>query len=860
MAGLSGWALDQTDGVYQIGTPQDLVEFSQLVNGGMTNANAVLTADIDMAGVEIEPIGTYSDSYSDPRCTYTGTFDGQNHIIYNLTITQSDTREVGLFSRVQGGKIMNLGIVNANITNEANVRTGVLGGEIHLSTVENCFTAGDIQVTTTNSQAGGIAGETASTTLTNCYTTFGTLANGGTYVNCYSGETAAAMAPTGELCYKLNGDQSVITWYQTMGEDAYPVLDPTHKQVYGSGILNCDGTPNGELSFSNTEGEIVQTPHTFVDGECSVCGASEQDEEGYYLLRSVKSVQWFANFVNNGNNEVNARLMSDLDFTGVDPVPIGCEASPYKGTFDGQFHVVSNFVLVSDQQGQGFFGFIAPPANISNMTLDNTCSITAQAYCGLIGESKGGLTGQINLTCLGNEGSVTASGPNAAGIFGCCMSSSATISIENCYTTGPITGGNESATITGWIGNNGRLISCWSVSDLEGWSDDRYLARCGSMTIGGCYGMSKGTTMPYMTEVTEEDLTSGALTYALNGGEMTTNPTWYQTLGSDTHPKLQPTHGIVYYMEETFGDVHDEASFQDFLSKYINAEQEYVGEAIATQTLLDDYSTAIDALADVTAWDDFVTAFPTLKEKRSAVETSSEAYATYIEKVEKTLAYLEEHAGEFEGPNRTLLEDYLESDEAPNEQFANGGARYIIETHLLTNEEIAAETELLDEMLTIAVASASEPGTEVTKLLRNSDFEKGFDYWEGKTATGYGASETSPIRAAECWSNTMDMYQTLEGLKNGIYELKVNGAFRPYTATEDYTCTNYAPTLYLNDVCNYFQADIEDMISVEDAVDGENCHLTGDVPDLAITDLDGNPIGYIMHGIISVCNAAQAGR
>ena len=36
-------ALDQNDGVYQIGTAEDLLAFSELVNGGEYAANAVLT-------------------------------------------------------------------------------------------------------------------------------------------------------------------------------------------------------------------------------------------------------------------------------------------------------------------------------------------------------------------------------------------------------------------------------------------------------------------------------------------------------------------------------------------------------------------------------------------------------------------------------------------------------------------------------------------------------------------------------------------------------------------------------------------------------------------------------------------------
>ncbi len=105
----------------------------------------------------------------------------------------------------------------------------------------------------------------------------------------------------------------------------------------------------------------------------------------------------------------------------------------------------------------------------------------------------------------------------------------------------------------------------------------------------------------------------------------------------------------------------------------------------------------------------------------------------------------------------------------------------------------------------------------------------------------------------------MDMYQTLSGLPNGIYELRVNGAFRP-TPYNDFYNVNYAATLYANGVHNYFMTNIEDMIDVEDAIDGVNCNINGPVADFAIEDEEGEVIGYTMQGIVSCCNAFQAGR
>ena len=71
--------IEAIDGVYQLGSAQDLVEFATLVNGGETAANAVLTTDINMDGVEFTPIGNVNAKYN-------GKFDGQNHVISNLVI------------------------------------------------------------------------------------------------------------------------------------------------------------------------------------------------------------------------------------------------------------------------------------------------------------------------------------------------------------------------------------------------------------------------------------------------------------------------------------------------------------------------------------------------------------------------------------------------------------------------------------------------------------------------------------------------------------------------------------------------------------------------------------------------------
>lgn len=110
----------------------------------------------------------------------------------------------------------------------------------------------------------------------------GSNTNGSIYDNYYKEGTAAAGVgssndngaakkteeelKSGEVAYLLNGNQSSNpTWYQTLNEDTYPLLDSTHKVVYRH------RDEAGTITYTNEEGE--HTDHEFgEDGTCNICG------------------------------------------------------------------------------------------------------------------------------------------------------------------------------------------------------------------------------------------------------------------------------------------------------------------------------------------------------------------------------------------------------------------------------------------------------------------------------------------------------------------------------------------------------------------------------------------------------------
>ena len=510
--------LPQVDGVFQIGTPQQLVYFSNYVNAQHKNVNAVLTADIDLTGINFTPIGLFTDDDADESRRFEGTFDGQGHVISNLYINRTDNYEVGLFSRPTNATIRNLGIKNASIKSVTtrDINSGVFAGLLLHSNMYNCYAIGDISIDITSGNVGGLATMAtlgAPTGMYNCYTTYSTcglIALGTcTLSNCYTDTEVAAKAATGELCYLLNGSQSETpTWYQTIGTDDYPVLDNTHGTVYLAVDQTCDGTPKGAAVYGNMAG--VRDEHNFTDGICTVCGAAKEDylvpEEGVFKIGTPAQLKWFAAYLNHGGEAHDAILTADIDFAGGEMIPIGQYSDgayggssvnhSYGATFDGKGHVIKNVVINNDGDYEvGLFsrksGGAIQNLGIDGITVTNTSSNPRTG-------ALAGLTHNANITnvYVVNATLTAAAGGETGALAGQAVGGTYT----NCYTDNAAAFGGLSANLVNSYG-----------ADVVG---------------------PKGAT--------------GELCYLLNGDQ--SSIAWYQKIGKDPYPVLIGTD-IVYNVD-----------------------------------------------------------------------------------------------------------------------------------------------------------------------------------------------------------------------------------------------------------------------------------------------------------------------
>ncbi len=284
-----------------ISSLDELVEFRNAVNEGgkyKGSNSAILTADIDMASItNWEPIGT--TTAADKR--YTGTFNGDGHVIKNLSVDRPNDQYAGLFGYVYNATICNLHLVNPTVKGHNSAGTvvayadkshiadvlvdgasvqanggdgGGIVGSLNVSTAERCLFSGEVTGEGI-SNCGGIAGSfgyqsatidcSASGSITNNLNTGGIVGEGHsgvTITRCMARNTITGSgsgtkgAIIGHL-YNRGGDSHITDcayWNQqetldmideqTSYDDTYTVTEEGNKAFYEESHILSDKARN----------------------------------------------------------------------------------------------------------------------------------------------------------------------------------------------------------------------------------------------------------------------------------------------------------------------------------------------------------------------------------------------------------------------------------------------------------------------------------------------------------------------------------------------------------------------------------------------------------------------------------------
>ncbi len=410
---------------------------------------------------------------------------------------------------------------------------------------------------------------------------------------------------------KTEGNSAVLTADCTVNASNGTALSAGYGSGGGT-VNAIGGTYTGKLgtaaggTLTITGGRYKNDPSAYLaEGFYAIL-----DSERYYAVTDSPFIEiWnkddlmaFAQKVNGGDYGANAVLMADIDMSGVTWTPMGTSANTgaYIGTFNGNGHSIKNFTSTKG----GLFDYIGKGGVVSDVTIAsgnisggdigaiandnvgtirgcfNYASVTGRLYVG--GITSGGGT----IEQCGNYGTITGE-QRVGGISG-----QGGI-IEQCWNYGTITGEKY---VGGIVGNYGSPNNCYNVGKIrannaerewngyEGWeyysgaggiSGSAHLEERGySSKANNCFNYgtisakdnyfvpvslngtnnwhldttANGSAVPgYTSKGSNKSVfASGDLAYTINGYKE--EGVWYQNIGEDPYPVLDPTHARVYWV------------------------------------------------------------------------------------------------------------------------------------------------------------------------------------------------------------------------------------------------------------------------------------------------------------------------
>ncbi|MBN1763859.1 MAG: hypothetical protein JW860_01260 [Sedimentisphaerales bacterium] len=263
----------------------------------------ILDNDIDM----FTYLNTDFNRIGVNKYPFTGTFDGNGHVVTNLTYyTAGKEPYIGLFGYADSATIKNLGLENATISSSDKYIGGLLG-YLKDSTISNCFACGSLSVTGNRSyHVGGLIGYQDSGTISNCYTcgnvsSTSPLCGGlvgyqdsGTITDCFASTNVSGDFRTGGLvgyqhgtirnCYATGNVNGIGLWNNEMGG----LVGRSE-----SSIINCYAT--GSITGSNQIGGLVGYQYLGVISNCYATG----NVSGSIALGGLVGYQHYYNSVIN---------------------------------------------------------------------------------------------------------------------------------------------------------------------------------------------------------------------------------------------------------------------------------------------------------------------------------------------------------------------------------------------------------------------------------------------------------------------------------------------------------------------------------------------------------------------------------
>lgn len=246
-------------------------------------------------------------------------------------------------------------------------------------------------------------------------------------------------------------------------------------------------------------GILLAVGQAFAVWDGSIATTAPETETGadgktYYLIDSEAKLAWFAEQVNGGQWSYNAKLIANLDMSNPDPskkslwTPIAVGngsggSKVFKGTFDGNKHVISNLYISAEELITKYYG---QPINNNNGQENGTAQNLGFIGC-LTGTVKNLIIENIEVHGYGKgglgENKNLVDKPLSIGTVVGWQSTDASV-IEGCYVTGVVITSGDGQAVGGIVGNvgSGTVRNCYSAVDVYA---------SGLAYVGGIAGYTK---------------------------------------------------------------------------------------------------------------------------------------------------------------------------------------------------------------------------------------------------------------------------------------------------------------------------------------------------------------------------------
>ena len=519
---------------YLIQSRADFNEFTDPANAALYWASGkytTLKCDLNLVGT------TYTQAPIAPGAgvLFTGVFDGNSHVVYNLTINQPTKDYIGLFGRVgSGGQVKKLAVEHINLVGLT--RVGGLAGHT-IGSITGCYVTGSIAGTT---DVGGLAGY-----------------NGGLLTDCYATGSVSGTSTVGGL---VGVNQSSITacfWdTQTSGQSvgfgagySEGVVGKTTAEMKtlstfseaGWCISDMDGFDADWIISSDGQDYPQIIRFAYHDPSDTVPLSGEGTEQHPYQVGSPSDMVSLSQYSSVWDKYIV--LTDNVDMSGVAIRPIGNSRVRFTGCFNGQDFAIRNITMnFPNKDNVGVFGFVGSGGTITNLSIEDANSIGKYNVGGLVGENSKGVISNCHSTgCVAGNSSSSVGGLIGLVFRGTISNCSSTVSasgkgssigglagtivcstISNCSASGDITDidpGTFGSVAGGLVGNNfnSTITNCSATGDVLVTSASSSASV--NICIGGLVGESSfGTAISNCYATGNVHVTSASSFATLCGG------------------------------------------------------------------------------------------------------------------------------------------------------------------------------------------------------------------------------------------------------------------------------------------------------------------------------------------------------